>query len=52
MSRSAYVAELARRDTSPGRASVDAALERLDRLFERARTGDATAAIRAGRDAR
>lgn len=54
MSRSAYVAELARRDLSPSRASADAALARLDRLFERAdaSAGDATAAIRAERDAR
>lgn len=52
LSRSAYVAQLAQHDMAPGRASIDAALDRLDRLFAHARSDGATQAIRAERDSR
>jgi hypothetical protein len=59
LSRSAYLAELAERDTAradgPGKnPSVRRAFERLDRLFARAGgpAEDSTDAIRAERDAR
>ncbi len=52
LSRSGYIAELARRDTAAGRTSVVAALESIDRLFAHARSDDATLAIRAERDTR
>ena len=57
-SRSGYLAELARRDLAvaagPGRrARVGRALRRLDTLFrERGVVGDATALVRAEREAR
>ncbi|HZV52697.1 MAG TPA: type II toxin-antitoxin system HicB family antitoxin [Candidatus Dormibacteraeota bacterium] len=57
-SRSGYLAELARRDLAvaagPGRrAQVGRALRRLDTLFrEHGVVGDATALVRAERDAR
>lgn len=56
LSRSAYVARLAERDTQSrhtGRApAVRAALHELDRLFSNSLTGESTALIRAERDAR
>ena len=57
LSRSGYLAELARRDLEnsggPGKdPSVRAALRTLDRLAADAPGGDSTAAIRASRDAR
>ena len=56
LSRSAYLAWLAQQNllAASGRTktSLQSALERLDRLFEKAPPGDATADIRAERDAR
>ncbi|TAM56249.1 hypothetical protein EPN52_14115 [bacterium] len=52
LSRSAYVARLAQQETASRGLSPEAALRRLDRLFARQPSGDATAAIRAERDAR
>jgi hypothetical protein len=56
LSRSAYIASIAERDAESARkrtaASRGSALKRLDRLFAENPTGDATAAIRAARDAR
>jgi hypothetical protein len=57
LSRSAYLAELARRDTArtlgQGElATVRAALRRLDDLFAASPSGDSTTMLRAERDAR
>jgi hypothetical protein len=57
ISRSAYLAELAERDSTasggPGAApAVRRALGRLDALFARSPAGDSTATLRAERDAR
>jgi metal-responsive CopG/Arc/MetJ family transcriptional regulator len=56
LSRSAYLARLAQQDllAASGRAasSRQSALARLDRLFESAPAGEATAEIRSERDAR
>ena len=58
LTRSAYLAELAKRDLAntngPGAdPSVRAALRKLDRLFaEAGGSGDSTAAVRAARDSR
>lgn len=56
LSRSAYIAQLARKDaggSGPGSSpTVRQALERLDRLFTHVPPGDSTAEIRAERDAR
>ena len=57
MTRSAYLAELAAQDIGlargPGASKQTRdAMRRLDRLFQRNPHGDATAAIRAERDAR
>jgi metal-responsive CopG/Arc/MetJ family transcriptional regulator len=57
MSRSAYLAQLARRDlaraSGPGNSpAARRALARLDSLVASTPTGDSTAAIRAERDAR
>jgi metal-responsive CopG/Arc/MetJ family transcriptional regulator len=56
LARSAYLARLAEADllAASGRtaASLQSALTRLDRLFEKAPPGDATVEVRAERDAR
>jgi hypothetical protein len=57
LTRSAYLADLARRDlasiTGPGKdPEVRRALRELDRLFADSRACDTTAAIRADRDSR
>jgi metal-responsive CopG/Arc/MetJ family transcriptional regulator len=56
LARSAYLARLAEQDlvVASGRAarSLHSAFARLDRLFEKAPPGNATAEIRAERDAR
>jgi hypothetical protein len=57
LSRSAYLSELAenvaRGEGGPGRLpTVQAALRKLDRLFDAGPAEDSTAAIRAERDAR
>jgi len=52
LSRSAYLAELARRDLARAASSAAAALQQLDGLFSRNPTSDVTKAIRSGRDAR
>ena len=57
LSRSAYLAELARRDlaraSGPGKTpSVRAALKKADRLFAQNPAEESTAAVRAERDAR
>jgi metal-responsive CopG/Arc/MetJ family transcriptional regulator len=56
LSRSAYIASIAERDAESARkrtaSSRASALKRLDRLFAENPSGDATAAIRAARDAR
>ncbi|MGP6157924.1 MAG: hypothetical protein ACLPYS_10560 [Vulcanimicrobiaceae bacterium] len=56
LSRSAYLAQLAQQDliavSQRAATSRRSALARLDRLFEKAPPGDATAEIRAERDAR
>jgi len=55
LSRSGYIASIAERDAESARkrtaASRGSALQRLDRLFAANPTGDATAAIRAAREA-
>lgn len=54
LSRSAYIARLALREATslPRRASTQNALDRLDRLFAHAPSGDSTAEIRTERAAR
>ncbi|MDQ2681758.1 MAG: type II toxin-antitoxin system HicB family antitoxin [Candidatus Eremiobacteraeota bacterium] len=52
LSRSAYIAELAHRDTDREQMSVAEAFKSLDQLFANLPSEDATAAIRAERDAR
>jgi hypothetical protein len=57
ISRSAYLAELARRDAArlsgPGAdPGARQALARLDELFKRSPAGDSTAVLRSERDAR